>query len=82
MWAAGHPRSLNLRTRRWDVGDQANSGSCVGWASTDEVAWYTFVTANRLRQATKLSPRFTWMACKETDHRPRRCPPETSDQIV
>jgi C1A family cysteine protease len=26
-----------------------------------------FVTASRLPQATKLSPRFTWMACKETD---------------
>jgi hypothetical protein len=65
-----------------DVGDQVNSGSRVGWASPDEVARYMFVTANRLPQATKLSPRFTWTAYKETDHRPRWCPPETSDEIV
>ena len=79
---ASLPASLDLRTRWWDVDDQANSDSCVGWASTDEVARYMFVTANRLPQAKKLSPRFTWTACKETDHRPRRCPPETSDEIV
>ena len=59
--------SLDLRKSWWDVGDQGNTGSCVGWASTDGVARYMFVTAGRLTQATKLSPRFTWMACKETD---------------
>jgi C1A family cysteine protease len=59
--------SLDLRKPWWDVGDQGNTGSCVGWASTDGVARYMFVTASRLPQATKLSPRFTWMACKETD---------------
>jgi len=59
--------SLDLRKSWWDVGDQGNTGSCVGWGSTDGVARYMFVTAGRLTQATKLSPRFTWMACKETD---------------
>ena len=28
---------------------------------------YTFVTAGELPQNTRLSPRFTWMASKETD---------------
>ena len=79
---ASLPASLDLRTRWWDVDDQANSDSCVGWASTDEVARYMCVTANRLPLAKKLSPRFTWTARKETDHRTRRCPPETSDEIV
>ena len=61
------PASLDLRKPWWDIGDQGNTGSCVGWGSTDGVARYMFVTAGRLPQSTKLSPRFTWMACKETD---------------
>jgi C1A family cysteine protease len=61
------PASLDLRKVWWDIGDQGSTGSCVGWASTDGVARQMFVTANRLTQATHLSPRFTWMACKETD---------------
>jgi C1A family cysteine protease len=61
------PASLDLRRAWWDIGDQGSTGSCVGWASTDGVARHMFVTANRLTQATHLSPRFTWMACKETD---------------
>jgi C1A family cysteine protease len=64
---AALPATFDLRKAWWGIGDQANTGSCVGWASTDGVARYMFVTANRLPQATKLSPRFTWMACKETD---------------
>jgi C1A family cysteine protease len=61
------PASLDLRKSWWTINDQGDTGSCVGWASTDGVARYMFVTAGRLTQATKLSPRFTWMACKETD---------------
>jgi C1A family cysteine protease len=64
---AALPASLDLRKPWWDVGDQKNTGSCVGWGSTDGVARYMFVTANRLAQKVKLSPRFTWMASKETD---------------
>ena len=61
------PASLDLRKAWWDIGDQGSTGSCVGWGSTDGVARQMFVTANRLTQTTHLSPRFTWMACKETD---------------
>ena len=64
---AGGGNSLDLRQPWWDVGDQKNTGSCVGWGSTDSVARYMFVKANRLAQTAKLSPRFTWMASKETD---------------
>ena len=67
--------SLDLRKSWWGVGDQGNTGSCVGWASTDGVARHMFVSAARLPQATTLSPRFTWMACKETDQFTSR--PET-----
>jgi C1A family cysteine protease len=59
--------SIDLRKTWWNIGDQGETGSCVGWASTDGVARQMFVTAGRLAQANRLSPRFTWMACKETD---------------
>jgi C1A family cysteine protease len=64
---AALPASVDLRAAWWDVGDQQNTGSCVGWGSTDGVARYMFVNAGRLAQNEKLSPRFTWMASKETD---------------
>lgn len=69
------PASVDLRATWWDVGDQGQTGSCVGWASTDGVARYHFVKANRLANGARLSPRFTWMASKETDEFTQR--PET-----
>jgi len=69
------PASLDLRRAWWTVGDQGDTGSCVGWASTDGVARQMFVTAKRLTQTARLSPRFTWMASKETDEFTSR--PET-----
>jgi C1A family cysteine protease len=64
---AGPPASVDLRAAWWDIGDQEHTGSCVGWGSTDAVARYHFVKAGRLAKKEKLSPRFTWMASKETD---------------
>jgi hypothetical protein len=64
---AALPGGVDLRAAWWDVGDQGNTGSCVGWSSTDGVARYMFVKAGRLAQNVMLSPRFTWMASKETD---------------
>ena len=61
------PASVDLRAAWWAIGNQEQTGSCVGWGSTDGVARYHFVKAGRLAQATKLSPRCTWMASKETD---------------
>jgi C1A family cysteine protease len=56
--AAGSiPRSKDLR----------NTGSCVGWASADSVIRWHMVKAARLAQDELLSPRFLWMASKETD---------------
>lgn len=72
---AALPASVDLRAAWWDVGDQQNTGSCVGWGSTDGVARYMLVKAARLGQTEKLSPRFTWMASKETDQFTTR--PET-----
>lgn len=64
---AALPASVDLRAAWWDIGDQENTGSCVGWASTDGVARYHFVKAGKLEKKSKLSPRCTWMASKETD---------------
>jgi hypothetical protein len=61
------PAKVDLRETWWDIGDQGSTGSCVGWGSTDGVARYLFVKAGKLAQTEKLSPRFTWMASKETD---------------
>jgi len=72
---AAPPTKVDLRASWWDIGNQEATGSCIGWASTDEVARYHFVKAGRLAQNAKLSPRFTWMASKETDECIKR--PET-----
>lgn len=62
------PASVDLRAPGWwEVNDQESTGSCVGWASTDGVLRYQMVQAGRLAQGAMLSPRFTWMASKETD---------------
>src|SRR5215471_4088806 len=64
---AAPPASVDLRASWWKIGDQEHTGSCVGWASTDGVVRYHMVKASRLGQSELLSPRYTWMASKETD---------------
>jgi hypothetical protein len=64
---AAPPASKDLRAAWWNIGDQENTGSCVGWASTDGVMRYHLVTAGRLGQKELVSPRCTWMSSKETD---------------
>lgn len=64
---AALPPACDLRASWWTVGDQGQTGSCVGWGSTDGVMRYHLVKAGRLGQKELLSPRYTWMASKETD---------------
>jgi C1A family cysteine protease len=61
------PAAKDLRAQWWKIGDQGASGSCVGWATADSVLRWHFVKSRRLKQSERLSPRFTWMASKETD---------------
>jgi len=61
------PPSVDLRAAWWAIGDQENTGSCVGWGSTDGVARYQLVKAGKIPQSQLLSPRYTWMASKEAD---------------
>ncbi|MEZ6058347.1 MAG: C1 family peptidase [Planctomycetaceae bacterium] len=65
--AAPLPASKDLRASWWKIGDQGNTGSCVGWAATDSVCRWHFVKSNRITTTQLLSVRFTWMAAKETD---------------
>lgn len=59
--------SKDLRETWWNIGDQETTGSCVGWATADSVLRWHYVKANRLQKDQSLSPRFIWMASKETD---------------
>ena len=61
------PTSKDLRAQWWKIGDQGSTGSCVGWGAADGVMRWHMVKANRLPKKKLLSPRFTWMASKETD---------------
>ena len=64
---AALPASKDLREPWWQIGDQGSTGSCVGWASADSVLRWHFVKAGRIAKNELLSPRFSWMAAKETD---------------
>ena len=65
---AALPASVDLRDPSWwAVGDQEDTGSCVGWATGDGVMRYLLVKAGRLAKTKKVSPRYVWMASKETD---------------
>ena len=65
--AAPLPPSKDLRATWWKINDQGSTGACVGWATADSVLRWHFVEANRIKNTELLSPRFTWMAAKETD---------------
>lgn len=61
------PTSKDLRELWWKIGDQKSTGACVGWATADSLLRWHFVKAGRLPKTSLLSPRFIWMASKETD---------------
>ena len=61
------PPKKDLRQTWWRISDQGSTGSCVGWATADAVLRWHFVKTNRIAQNELLSPRFQWIAAKETD---------------
>ena len=65
--AAPIPSAKDLREKWWAINDQGSTGSCVGWATADSVLRWDFAKAGRLIPKQWLSPRFIWMAAKETD---------------
>ena len=63
------PASKDLRESWWNVGNQGDTGSCVGWALADSVLRYHFVKSRKLREDEHISVRYIWMAAKEMDHK-------------
>ena len=61
------PKSVDLREDWWEIGDQGQTGSCVGWAAGDSVLRWHFFHTEKISKSEKISPRFIWMAAKETD---------------
>jgi hypothetical protein len=61
------PPAIDLREKWWPIGDQGPTGSCVGWAVADSLLRWHFVKTGRIAEHERLSPRFIWMASKETD---------------
>src|SRR5690242_337175 len=61
------PASADWSADWWPVGDQGETGACVGWVVADGLLRRQFAEAGRLAHAERLSVRFIWMASKETD---------------
>lgn len=60
--------SKDLRNASWwDIRNQEETGSCVGWAVADGVFRWHFVKARKLKKRERLSVRYVWMSAKETD---------------
>ena len=65
--AATIPPSKDLRAAWWKINDQGSTGSCVGWGTADGLLRWHHVQAGHIKNTELLSPRFIWMASKETD---------------
>src|SRR4029453_12582473 len=65
--AATIPTPKARRAAWWTNNDQVPNGSSVGWASADSLLRWHFVKSGKLTTSQLLSPRFMWMAAKETD---------------
>ena len=58
---------VDLRGGDWPVRDQGTTGACVGFAAADGVLHWHYRQAGLLAEGERPSPRFIWMANKETD---------------
>ena len=61
------PPAVDLRRAGWPIRDQGTTGACVGFAAADGVLHWHYRQAHLLRGDQRPSPRFIWMANKETD---------------
>ena len=59
--------AVDLRRPDWPVRDQGSTGACVGFATADGVLHWHYGKAGLLASGERPSPRFIWMANKETD---------------
>ncbi len=61
------PKSIDLREGWWTIRDQKRTGACVGFATAEGVLKWYYVKKSMISQKDHTSPRFIWMANKETD---------------
>ena len=61
------PKSMDLRRKWWAIRDQNGTGSCVGFAVADGLLRWHYVKKGLIKGSKLTSPRFIWMADKETD---------------
>lgn len=61
------PPPVDLREDWWTIRDQEQTGACVGFACADGVLRWHYAKAGLLQEGQLTSPRFIWMANKETD---------------
>ncbi|MEE9443694.1 MAG: C1 family peptidase [candidate division Zixibacteria bacterium] len=61
------PSSKDLREDWWKIRNQGSTGACVGFATADGLLRWHFITNGKLLKNAQPSPRFIWMANKETD---------------
>jgi hypothetical protein len=61
------PAEIDLRADWWKVRHQGRTGACVGFATADGVLRWLYVRAGLIGTDKLPSPRFIWMANKETD---------------
>ena len=59
--------AVDLRRADWPVRDQGSTGACVGFGTADGVLHWHYREAGLLAPGERPSPRFIWMANKETD---------------
>jgi hypothetical protein len=64
---AAFPGTVDMRENWYDIGDQMDTGSCVGWGVGDSVIRWQMADCGRINQQDHLSVRYLWMASKETD---------------
>jgi hypothetical protein len=68
MVSGAPPRAeVDLRRPDWPIRDQCDTGACVGFATADGVLHWHYRQAGLLAGGERPSPRFIWMANKETD---------------
>lgn len=61
------PKKMDLRRPWWKIRDQGKTGACVGFATADGVLRWHYTAKGKILETERPSPRFIWMANKETD---------------
>ncbi len=69
---AALPASIDLREDWWKIGDQLDTGSCVGWGTGEVIRWH-MVKCFRMKPEEHLSIRYLWLEAKELEGRLCHC---------